>query len=105
MSGIFSTRGSSVTEQEWLSCTIPQAMLEFLRGNASDRKLRLFACACCRRILHLFTDKNISQKTIEFAERFADGHATKNELHGNAWGKPGQAHPVVQRKAWDHAEA
>jgi hypothetical protein len=52
----------------------------------------------------LFTDKNISQRTIEFAERFADGHATKNELHGNAWGKPGQAHPVVQRNAWDAAE-
>src|ERR1700722_1843207 len=45
-----------------------------------------------------------SRKTIEFAESFADGQATKNELHGKAWGKPGQAHPVVQRKAWDAAE-
>jgi hypothetical protein len=52
----------------------------------------------------LFPDKNISRKTIEFAERFADGQATRNELHGNAWGKPGQSHPVVQRKAWDAAE-
>ncbi len=93
-----------MTEQEWLACTDPAPMLEFLRGKASDRKLRLFAVACCRRILHLFADKNISQATIEFAERFADGQATKNELHGNAWGKPGQAYPVVQRKAWDAAE-
>ncbi|MFL5339752.1 MAG: hypothetical protein ACJ8F7_06250 [Gemmataceae bacterium] len=36
-----------MTEQEWLACADPEPMLEVLR-NATDRKLRLFACACCR---------------------------------------------------------
>jgi len=35
-----------MTESEWNSCTDPQKMLEFLRGKASERKLRLFYAYC-----------------------------------------------------------
>ena len=37
-----------MTEDEWHACTHPTPMLEFLRGKACDRKLRLFACAYAR---------------------------------------------------------
>jgi hypothetical protein len=37
-----------MTENEWLVSTDPEPMLELLRGRASNRKLRLFASACCR---------------------------------------------------------
>jgi hypothetical protein len=39
-----------MTEAEWLACDNPIAMLRALRHGASARKLRLFGCACCRRI-------------------------------------------------------
>jgi hypothetical protein len=79
-------------------------MLVFIRGKVSDRKLRLIAVACHRRIWHLLSDRGVCRKTIEFAERFADGLASRNDLHGHAWGKPGSAFSVVLYKAWDAAE-
>jgi hypothetical protein len=85
-----------MTEAEWLACTDPQKMLEFLQNRASglrsralrllgfppylpsDRKLRLFACACCRRTWHLLEDQ--AWQVVELAERDADGQASAAEL-------------------------
>lgn len=59
-------------ESEWLECTDPQRMLEFLRGRASDRKLRLFAVACARPIAQLVGDPRVAD-AVNIAEKFADG--------------------------------
>lgn len=60
-----------MTEAEWLTCTAPRPMLEFLRGWGSDRKLRLFALACCHGVWDHITDER-SRAAVEFAERNAE---------------------------------
>jgi hypothetical protein len=72
-------RTTPVTEAEWQACDDPQPMLECLHGKASDRKLRLFACACARRVPNQIINLRI-QGTIEVAERYADGAASAVEL-------------------------
>ena len=54
-------------------------MLVFLRDKASERKLRLFAVACCRHIWHLIPDKP-GHQAVEQAERYADGVVSRQQL-------------------------
>jgi hypothetical protein len=70
-----------VTESEWLAGTDPEALLTFLldSGRATDRKLRLFSVACCRRVSFLMTDPR-HRRVVEAAEQFADGRLTAAEL-------------------------
>src|SRR5262245_7935184 len=50
-------RRDAMTEAEWLEATDPEIMLPMLLEiEPSERKVRLFCCACCRRIWHLFSD-------------------------------------------------
>jgi Imm-5 like putative immunity protein len=70
-----------MTESEWNSCQDPQTMLDFLRttGRASERKLRLFACTCARRVWHLLEDER-SRRAVAVAESYAAGETTLDEV-------------------------
>lgn len=83
-----------MTEEDWQNCGNPTSMLRFLIGTddlrvqaveafpgckGSDRKLRLFACACYGRISHLLPDP-FARAAVKVAERFADGEAATEEL-------------------------
>jgi hypothetical protein len=69
-----------MTESDWAACREPQKMLDFVvqSGRASERRLRLFACACCRRIWPWLTDER-SRAAVDVAERYADRGADEVE--------------------------
>jgi len=95
-----------MTEAEWLACTNPDVMLDYLETGASERKLRLHGCACCRRMAHLWTEE-CCRTALEVAERFSDGLASREELlaaHQAAvaaiWTATDASRDSVQVAAW-----
>jgi hypothetical protein len=54
-------------------------MLRFLKGRVTERKLRLFAVACCRYIGDLLRDAR-GRAAVEMSERYADGLADRQAL-------------------------
>jgi hypothetical protein len=60
-----------MTEAEWLACNDPRPMLHFVKSRVSNRKLRLFDIACCRRIWALLADSR-QRDVFAVAERYAD---------------------------------
>ena len=87
-----------MTEKEWLECEELSKLVSFLnrplkrmffrpwhwlqhpRRAVSLRKLRLLACASCRKCLPMMKGEQRLEMVIEVNERFADGIADLNEL-------------------------
>jgi hypothetical protein len=63
-----------MTEAEWLTSQEPEPLLKWmwLDETLSERKARLFACACCRKAWPHVRDER-SRKAVELAELYADG--------------------------------
>jgi hypothetical protein len=60
-----------MTEAEWLACTEPQRMLQFLGATGRDRKLRFFSLACYERVAKHVRDPR-SRAAAAFAARLAE---------------------------------
>jgi hypothetical protein len=68
----------AMTEQEWLACSDPQKMLELLSGKASERRLRLLACAFCHGLWDRLGDSD--RDLVEVVERFVEHQASEQDL-------------------------
>ena len=68
-----------MNELDWLAGADPLAMLDHMGAGATDRKLRLFACACVRRF---WADLRypVPREAVAMAERLAEGTATAEEV-------------------------
>jgi hypothetical protein len=92
-------------------------MLDYLAGRASERKLWLFACACCRRIWHQLRHPS-GREAVEGTERYADGavaigewEAVRDAAHetllAHSWSEDDSAHraavAAASANAWEAA--
>jgi hypothetical protein len=70
-----------MTETEWLESESPQHMRLHLEETqlGTERRLRLFAVACCRRVERWFVHP-CQGLSVDVLERYADGVATAAEL-------------------------
>jgi hypothetical protein len=71
-----------MTEAEWFACVVPDSMVMLIGSKVGSRKLRLVACACCRRIWHLYILKRDqpSRRLVEIVEAVADGIGSELRL-------------------------
>lgn len=67
-----------MTEAEWLACTDPATMLDFLGKDCSKRKLRLFIADAAKMLGAILGEQ--VEEVAEMHERVADGEATEEDL-------------------------
>ena len=68
-----------MTEEEWLKCGSSRSMIEFVQSRVSERKLRLFACSCCRFRWSL-VGHVLPCQILQVAEDYAEGRAPYSAL-------------------------
>lgn len=69
-----------MTEAEWLTCTEPEPMRQFVCDKGSERKRLLYMVAWILCSKSAALDRR-SRVVVEVAERYADGLATYEDLH------------------------
>jgi len=72
------TGPAAAVEQEWLACDDPNEMLALLRNKVSERKCRLFACACLRRLSQLLNQDGML--ALRAVEDTIDGRASEQQV-------------------------
>src|SRR5262245_15853764 len=94
-----------MTGEEWLTCTKPTPMLEWLRTRLNDRKARLFGCGFLRSVWQQLDGKEGSRQAVAVSVAFADGGASHGDLRrarevaeatAEAWSDPALEEPVWQ---------
>jgi hypothetical protein len=70
---------NGMNEAEWMECTDPTPMLDFLRAREmeNEKKLRRFALACCYRTWRLMPDDG--KQLLEMMEQFAEGNIARHQ--------------------------
>jgi hypothetical protein len=71
-------------------------MLAFLAGRASDRKPRLFACHCARRVWSLLEERG--RRAIEIAQWHAEGGGSSRDLVEAVRATAGLAQEILRRE-------
>lgn len=90
-----------MTEGEWLEGGNLWAMLRWVKTGLSERKLRLFGCACCRTLQDAITPEKLHE-VIELAEGYADGLKCGDERK-KAWRWAWESATEAGGLAWDVA--
>jgi hypothetical protein len=60
-----------MSDDEWVTATAPEPILALLQERWSDRKARLFAVGCCRRLSDLLPDA-LRRRSLAAIEQFAE---------------------------------
>jgi hypothetical protein len=93
-----------MTEEEWLAAAAAEPLLNFLKGQCGDRKLRLFGAACCRRLWELLPEG--FRAAVVAGERFADQEIDLKQLAAlseRGLKAPGRLPVALVPFAWEKA--